>query len=799
MSLTVTPQPQSNFGDGSLVGFAVPYNGHLAQQQQQSWGMPPPPLPPPPQRTRGQPHGQPQYEAPAYNSPVMPEHYAYAQQSPPAQYHVHHDHFYGAPNAQPQQSWGGAHGMYAPVLMAAPLEPPPGAQFLVPMNPGLGAPPPSLGAGPSFEAPPPPSLGAGPSFEASPTSPPLLLPPPPTPPLQEQEQQSEQQQLMQQHQSQQEQQQEQQQRHSFDPISMSFDPSALSDLDPNRIRHVLVRIHGPVDTFLQELDERNKKRKTPMEPLGETQAEPQYDPEDEGQGEAQAEPENDIWSKYNNHLNDSPRAMLNAKFKAKLKDNAKLRAELKGKMKAADVIRGKSKGKGKIKGQSTAKDKINNKSDDVSKAKGKDKGEGKGEGKGEDKAKGKDKVDDKAKDKVDDKAKDKVDDKAKDNSKDKVDDTHESEKPEELEGESEGESDEESEEEPEKEKEPEEVIESPIRIMDSVSIAEGDTPSHGWTTDYCGLTDDRKLYGKGIGWETQVAEAEAPIQHPPAQTAIFVCQKCRLRWKGMSLENRKILREDNAEERKLHRVPPPVKKGDPAYTRPAFREMHWYLDHDSGKMPCVRGFCEVCVPQNPHEDMMFDDGNDGWCCPPGLAKNFMKQVFRCIMDNCPFITASLPEMRQHLLSSQKWPHKALLMGLVERVQKGRFLSELDREISSRLMHIFNDRDAAGKCMVTSVSTKLEPHKISNPADKAEHAQWLDHIDPAESKVFHESFAWDPTQSCWYQAHWTMGRDELCEPCVKPLEWQKLAASWDPNWGQYFLWPLKPPPKKRRRR
>ncbi|CRK26740.1 hypothetical protein HYQ45_014083 [Verticillium longisporum] len=706
MSLTVTPQPQPNFGDHRFSGFTVPYNAHLAPQQ--SWGMPPPP---PSQMSRGQPHGHPRFDAPAHTAPAMTEYDPYAHQRSPQeqeheQYQVHPDHFYGGPHTstqqqqqQQQQAWAGSgpDGSYATVLLPAALETPPGAQFLTPTDPGFdedlepAAPPVSIDACSSYETP---------------------QPPPPPPP----------------------QQQQQQQQAVFDPAVMSINPSALSDLDPNRIRQVLVGIHGHVDTFLRGVEEEaKKKRKASSEPLDETQDQPHHASVDaRQQPEAEVEDQFDFedrqLSALEDHLLDRPRAMLNAKLRAKLKENART----KGKSKVMRKPKTKNKGA-----------EVASQDDPRASDKGKE---------------GQAQVADAG------------------------------ENADESRGDSEAESEEES-----------EVIETPTKVFDSISIVEGDVPSHGWTTDYYGLTDGRKRYGTGIGWETQETEAETPVQHPLQHTAMFVCKQCCLRWKGVSLENRRLFREDNTEERKLHRVPQAAKKGDPGHTRPGCREVHWYLDHDSGKKPCVRGLCDVCVPRNAHNDMKFEDGNDGWCCPPGLAKGFIKQAYKCIMDNCPFITSSLPEMRQHLLSAQKWPHKALVLGLIDRVKKGRFLSELDLEISARLMFIFNDRDAAGKPIVSkSDCTKLDPSQICNPANKAEHAQWLDYMDPPQGRVFHESFAWDASSNCWYQGHWTIGRDENCEPAVLPLHWQVLDARWDPRWGQYFLWPLKPPPKKKRR-
>ncbi|KAM0527330.1 hypothetical protein ACHAPW_000208 [Verticillium nonalfalfae] len=677
MSLTVTPQPQANFGDHRFSGFTVPYNAHLAQQQ--SWGMPPPP---PSQMSRGHPHGHPHFDAPApaHTAPVMTEYDPYAQQRSPQyqeheQYHLHPDHFYGGPHTstqqqqqQQQEPWAGPgpDGSYAPVLLPAALETPPGAQFLTPTDPGFGE---------DLEpAAPPAPTDACSSYET------LQPPPPPPPPQQQQQQQA-----------------------VFDPAVMSINPSALSDLDPNRIRQVLVGIHGHVDTFLRGVEEEaNKKRKASSEPLDETQDQAQHASVD-----ARQQPESDVEDQFDfgdrqlsaleDRLSDRPRAMLNAKLMAKLKENARTRGK-------SNVMR-KPKNKNKA-AQATSQDDLR----DSDKSK---------EGKGQ------------------------VAD-AGDNA-------------DEPRGDSEPESEEES-----------EVIETPTKVFDSISIVEGDVPSHGWTTDYYGLTDARKRYGTGIGWETQETEAETPVQHPLQHTAMFVCKKCCLRWKGVSLENRKLFREDNTEERKLHRVLP----------KKEIRDI---------RAPAAES------------DMKFEDGNDGWCCPPGLAKGFIKQAYKCIMDNCPFITSSLPEMRQHLLSAQKWPHKALVLSLIDRVKKGRFLSDLDLEISARLMFIFNDRDAAGKPIVSkSDCTKLDPSQICNPANKAEHAQWLDYMDPPQGRVFHESFAWDASKNCWYQGHWTIGRDENCEPAVLPLHWQLLDARWDPRWGQYFLWPLKPPPKKKRR-
>ncbi|KAM0509693.1 hypothetical protein ACHAPB_001042 [Verticillium nonalfalfae] len=687
MSLTVTPQPQANFGDHRFSGFTVPYNAHLAQQQ--SWGMPPPP---PSQMSRGHPHGHPHFDAPApaHTAPVMTEYDPYAQQRSPQyqeheQYHLHPDHFYGGPHTstqqqqqQQQEPWAGPgpDGSYAPVLLPAALETPPGAQFLTPTDPGFGE---------DLEpAAPPAPTDACSSYET------LQPPPPPPPPQQQQQQQA-----------------------VFDPAVMSINPSALSDLDPNRIRQVLVGIHGHVDTFLRGVEEEaNKKRKASSEPLDETQDQAQHASVD-----ARQQPESDVEDQFDfgdrqlsaleDRLSDRPRAMLNAKLMAKLKENARTRGK-------SNVMR-KPKNKNKA-AQATSQDDLR----DSDKSK---------EGKGQ------------------------VAD-AGDNA-------------DEPRGDSEPESEEES-----------EVIETPTKVFDSISIVEGDVPSHGWTTDYYGLTDARKRYGTGIGWETQETEAETPVQHPLQHTAMFVCKKCCLRWKGVSLENRKLFREDNTEERKLHRVPP-------------------LTDFDSPKLP-KKEIRDIRAPA-AESDMKFEDGNDGWCCPPGLAKGFIKQAYKCIMDNCPFITSSLPEMRQHLLSAQKWPHKALVLSLIDRVKKGRFLSDLDLEISARLMFIFNDRDAAGKPIVSkSDCTKLDPSQICNPANKAEHAQWLDYMDPPQGRVFHESFAWDASKNCWYQGHWTIGRDENCEPAVLPLHWQLLDARWDPRWGQYFLWPLKPPPKKKRR-
>ncbi|KAF6825790.1 hypothetical protein CPLU01_10073 [Colletotrichum plurivorum] len=311
-------------------------------------------------------------------------------------------------------------------------------------------------------------------------------------------------------------------------------------------------------------------------------------------------------------------------------------------------------------------------------------------------------------------------------------------------------------------------LDLPTEIYGSQSVTNGDVVQTGWTVDYYGLSRTAQGYGNGVGWRSQEAEALVDTQGGHyGWPRKFVCSLCSLRWNAVPLPG-KVIRGDVSQKDRIDlRIPnPPDTRKDPTFSRPGCSEvrqgLHYYLDHEgSGNDPCVRGLCQTCRPIS----LLPDSQPTTHCCPPQVAEpGFLKEIYRCIMDNCSFLTDTRREMKAHLHSPRKNGHKAYLSALAARIEHGQPLSAVDKEVSSRLMLMFNDRDARGQKSISQpINTVLGPEDISSPAILREHTQWVSYLGLHTPELHRRDF-FDPRTNQWYYREYNLDDDfeDACE-------------------------------------
>ncbi|KAK1655819.1 hypothetical protein BDP81DRAFT_10556 [Colletotrichum phormii] len=303
----------------------------------------------------------------------------------------------------------------------------------------------------------------------------------------------------------------------------------------------------------------------------------------------------------------------------------------------------------------------------------------------------------------------------------------------------------------------------PTEVDGSRSVANGDQIQTGWSIDYYGLSRSRHEYGNGIGWRCQESEAVADAQGNFGWPRKYVCSICCLRWNAMPLPA-KVIRGDVSQKDRIElRIPNPADaRRDPGFSRPGCSELHYYLDHEGpGNEPCVRGLCQKCRPVS----FLPDSQPTTHCCPPPVAEpGYLKEIYRCIMDNCPFLTDTRREMKAHLHSPRKNGHKSYLTSLAGRIEHGQPLSAIDKEIASRLMLMFNDRDARGQKSISQpINTVLGAEDVSSPAILREHTQWMSYLGLHTPELHRRDF-WDPRTGGWYYREYNMDDvfEDACE-------------------------------------
>ncbi|TDZ75188.1 hypothetical protein CTRI78_v000201 [Colletotrichum trifolii] len=297
----------------------------------------------------------------------------------------------------------------------------------------------------------------------------------------------------------------------------------------------------------------------------------------------------------------------------------------------------------------------------------------------------------------------------------------------------------------------------PSYVCGSRSVTNGDAVQTGWSVDYYGLSRTPREHGNGIGWRSQEGEAMAGAHGSFGWPRKFVCSICSLRWNAVPLPMKVFRGDVSQKDRNELRIPSPSNaQRDPTFSRPGCSELHYYLDHDGpGHEPCVRDLCLVCQPVA----LMLDSQPMTHCCPPPVTEpGYLKEIYRCIMDNCSFLTDTRREMKAHLHSPRKNGHKPYLTGLANRVEHGQPLGAMDKEICSRLMLMFNDRDARGQKSISQpINTVLGPEDVSSPAILREHTQWLSYLGLHTPETHRREF-FDHRTSQWYYREYNLDDD-----------------------------------------
>ncbi|KAF4417685.1 hypothetical protein CFRS1_v015163 [Colletotrichum fructicola] len=228
------------------------------------------------------------------------------------------------------------------------------------------------------------------------------------------------------------------------------------------------------------------------------------------------------------------------------------------------------------------------------------------------------------------------------------------------------------------------------KVDGSISVCDGDEIQTGWVDDYFGLSDGKRPYGGGFGWESQ----EADMMESPRWPRKF----------GGTLKGTCTIGLDAAASC----------GASLGFTRPLLT-MQYYLDHDhTAAEPCVRGLCQQA------RDSLLPG-----CCDGNVAESPWESAYSCVMDHCDVVTDARHKMRKHLNGNTKKGHGVYVSGLAGRIKNHDCLSSTDQAVSSRLMGLFNDLDSRGQIpMSQSVRTVLGADKISSPAVLGEHRQWM---------------------------------------------------------------------------
>ncbi|KAJ0318787.1 hypothetical protein COL5a_010512 [Colletotrichum fioriniae] len=161
-------------------------------------------------------------------------------------------------------------------------------------------------------------------------------------------------------------------------------------------------------------------------------------------------------------------------------------------------------------------------------------------------------------------------------------------------------------------------------------------------------------------------------------------------------------------------------------------------------------------------------GNFGWprkyvcsmCCLRWNAMPLPAKVIRGDVSQKDRIELRIA----HLHSPRKNGHKSYLISLAGRIEHGQPLSAIDKEIASRLMLMFNDRDARGQKSISQpINTVLGPEDVSSPAILREHTQWMSYLGLHTPELHRRDF-WDPRTGGWYYREYNMDDDfeDACE-------------------------------------
>ncbi|KAL2875119.1 hypothetical protein SGCOL_009691 [Colletotrichum sp. CLE4] len=166
-------------------------------------------------------------------------------------------------------------------------------------------------------------------------------------------------------------------------------------------------------------------------------------------------------------------------------------------------------------------------------------------------------------------------------------------------------------------------------------------------------------------------------------------------------------------------------------------------------------------------------GNFGWPrnqirqmpgeTPDSLGRDVQSYTTTSIMKD-PETSHTRREMKAHLHSPRKNGHKSYLTSLAGRIEHGQPLSAIDKEIASRLMLMFNDRDARGQKSISQpINTVLGPEDVSSPAILREHTQWMSYLGLHTPELHRRDF-WDPRTGGWYYREYNMDDDfeDACE-------------------------------------
>ncbi|KXH49397.1 hypothetical protein CNYM01_08258, partial [Colletotrichum nymphaeae SA-01] len=303
----------------------------------------------------------------------------------------------------------------------------------------------------------------------------------------------------------------------------------------------------------------------------------------------------------------------------------------------------------------------------------------------------------------------------------------------------------------------------PTEVDGSRSVANGDQIQTGWSIDYYGLSRSRHEYGNGIGWRCQESEAVADAQGNFGWPRKYVCSMCCLRWNAMPLPA-KVIRGDVSQKDRI----------ELRITRSQIRQMHGGTPDSLGRdaqrtwKRAVRPGPLSKVPAGVFLAGLAAD--DPLLSAPGCRAGLPQGDLPVhhgqlpVPYGHPARDEGLMNYQAHLHSPRKNGHKSYLTSLAARIEHGQPLSAIDKEIASRLMLMFNDRDARGQKSISQpINTVLGPEDVSSPAILREHTQWMSYLGLHTPELHRRDF-WDPRTGGWYYREYNMDDDfeDACE-------------------------------------
>ncbi|OHX01007.1 hypothetical protein CSPAE12_00248 [Colletotrichum incanum] len=289
----------------------------------------------------------------------------------------------------------------------------------------------------------------------------------------------------------------------------------------------------------------------------------------------------------------------------------------------------------------------------------------------------------------------------------------------------------------------------PAEMNGSRSVTSGDQIGTGWSVDYYGLSRTPREYGNGIGWRSQESEAVADAQGNFGWPRKYVCSMCSLHWKAMPLPA-KVIRGDISQKDRidlrivcaltLRRLPYP----DGTLTRSSrTRQM------PGGTRPSPGQGAQSCITTSTMKDPVMSRAYGVFV---RLAGPFLSSRTR---NRRPTV------VRRRLLNRATSRRST---GLASRIDHGQPLSAIDKEISSRLMLMFNDRDARGQKSISQpINTVLGPEDVSSPAILREHTQWMSYLGLHNPELHRRDF-FDARTNQWYYREYNLDDDfeDACE-------------------------------------